>query len=153
MPLFSIMNDILKKFVIKHCRGKKVSLSRYFGWSNNYIDIRREEKQTYFCMYESAIQIWYSKWPKQEAFIPFQQRNNSLWRIDKTKGFQRGVVNCWRSNKVCSSSLLGSKFPTSGDKDAFYPPSNLLSFPLGDLSFAFRGTEKGQSVLLPSAVS
>ena len=62
------------------------------------------------------IKLWCSKkWPKQEAFISFRQRNNKF-----VKNWQ---VWTWGSmlvrNKVCTYSL---KFHISGDMNTFYPP-------------------------------
>ena len=43
------------------------------------------------------------------------------WRIDKWFGLR--IVTWWRGNKLCLDSLLGPKFPVSGDNSVSFPPS------------------------------
>ena len=51
-----------------------------------------------------------------------------------------------KRSQVCLYSLLGPKFPVSGDKDAFYPSgTGRVLFHMGDLFPAFRVTKEVQS--------
>ena len=51
-----------------------------------------KSKFSYMSTYRSPTKIQdLKKWPKQEAFMPLDKRNN-LWRIDKKRRFGLGVA-------------------------------------------------------------
>ena len=43
------------------------------------------------------------KWPEQETFIPLDKETINLWRVDKIRGFARGVLNGEKVTKFAYS--------------------------------------------------
>ena len=60
---------------------------------------RAEHKQV------NTIMFLKGKWLRQAAFLPFKQRDNTSWRINKTEGSGRGMVKWWKRNGTCWHSL------------------------------------------------
>lgn len=59
-----------------------------------------------------------------------------------------------QSNRICLYSLLGPKFPVSGDRDAYYPPGTGRIPFIEDLSsFRGGGAKDVQNVLLAPTLS
>ena len=67
-------------------------------------------------------------WPKLEDFIPLRQRNNKFVNNWQGRGISTRGIKQWKINRVCSHSLVGSKFSLTGGKDAFYPPLQRAPF-------------------------
>ena len=64
------------------------------------------------------------------------------------KEFGLKVVDCWISDKSCLYSILGLKFPVSGEKHISNPPIIGRVPSQGRFISHFRDTKKGQGVLL-----
>ena len=72
----------------------------------------------------------------------------NLGRTEKTKEFGLKVVNCWISDKSCLYSILGLKFPVSGDQHSSNPPTIGRVPSQGRFISWIRDTKEGQGVLL-----
>ena len=81
----------------------------------------------------------------KEVTVPFGQMIN-LGRIEKTKGLGLGLVNSWRSNKICSYSLLSLESPPKVKRMSLFSWSREGTIPRGDL-FCFLRTKEDQIVL------
>ena len=92
-------------------------LSFLAGWiiTLTYIKLTGKKKQIISYVWE-LIKTWDSKkWPKQESFISFRERNNKFMKNWQVWAWGSMLVR----DKVCTYSL---KFHISGDMNTFYPP-------------------------------
>lgn len=84
----------------RKCRGEKYFPAILLGSWLRHAQMNRRKLHLITYAWKPHKNIRLKDVTQSGAFIHFRQRN-SMWRIDKTKGFGQRVVEWWRSNRFC----------------------------------------------------